>query len=436
MALYMSYLDDLIRAMPLWLGFGGAMLLILWRIARRRPRAMEAAAAVYLSALLYILFFIADGGADAHNLLPGRCLYIALTYGVGIAPGLLIQFILNLILFLPWGVFAAHFSRGRLLSLPLSALMILLMELIQSRIGRIFDADDVLANTLGAALGFSLYENLYTDRRGRRALELTLMIFIAASGLMIGLAESRKLYGYTDINGNPPEAASLRLEAPLSDTPTRAAVYRLIPQDASSLARRLAEYMGFDAEPELSGDAVRMTDAEGCWLIARTDGNFSLNWPIDEPEQASNLLPPAELWQTARQHLEDMELTGLLPKELSSPAAGVYELRFFLEERNEAHWRFGDLWVRIRDDGALMELNSQVRDYVPLIEAPCLSPAQALRRLTGYPAEEYSPGVSIQSARLIYQPALDGAHLLPCWEFLGTFQGEAWTQSIWGLDYQ
>ena len=175
MAIYGSYLDDLISVLPILLALSGAVLLLFWRIARRRPGAMTAAAVVYLSVLVYILFFIADGGADFHNLLPGRCLYMAAVYGVGSTQGLLIQFILNLILFLPWGVFAAHFSRGRLWSLPLSVLAILLMELIQSRVGRVFDADDVLANALGAALGFSAYELIYSDRRGRRALCLSLM---------------------------------------------------------------------------------------------------------------------------------------------------------------------------------------------------------------------------------------------------------------------
>lgn len=436
MALYISYLDDLIRVLPILLALSGAVLLLFWRIARRRPGAMAAAAVVYLSALVYILFFIAEGGADFHNLLPGRCLYMAAVYGVGSTQGLLIQFILNLILFLPWGVFAAHFSRGRLLILPLSALAILLMELIQSMVGRVFDADDVLANTLGAALGFSVYELIYSNRRGRRALCLSLMGCMAAAVLVIGLSESRKIYGYTVINGYPPAASSLRVEKPLNDQPISAMVYRINPADPSALAHAMAGHMGFEAEHEIHGDTAWMTAGDGRQLTARADGTWSLNWPVEDPDQASNLYSPSELQQMAREKLETMGIGGLLPGDMEEPSDGVYDLWFSLEEKDETHWRFGDIAVRMRDDGAFMEIDSRVRDFVPVAQAPCLSPAQALGRLAAYPAEGQTPGVVIREACLIYELNEAGGHLVPCWSFVGECQGEPWEQSIWCLDYR
>lgn len=436
MAIYGSYLDDLISVLPILLALSGAVLLLFWRIARRRPGAMTAAAVVYLSVLVYILFFIADGGADFHNLLPGRCLYMAAVYGVGSTQGLLIQFILNLILFLPWGVFAAHFSRGRLWSLPLSVLAILLMELIQSMVGRVFDADDVLANALGAALGFSAYELIYSDRRGRRALCLSLMGCMAAAVLVIGLSESRKIYGYTVVNGYPPEASSLRVEKPLSGRPVSATVYRINPADPSALAHAMAGHMGFEAEPEIHGDTAWMTAGDGRWLTACADGTWSLNWPVEDPDQASNLYSPSELQQMARERLEGMGMAGLLPGDMEEPSDGVYDLRFSLEEKDETHWRFGDIDVRMRDDGVLMEIDSRVRGFAPVAQAPCLSPAQALRRLAAYPAEGQTPGVVIREARLVHEPNVDGRYLVPCWSFVGECQGEKWDQSIWCLDYR
>ena len=52
MAIYGSYLDDLISVLPILLALSGAVLLLFWRIARRRPGAMTAAAVVYLSVLV------------------------------------------------------------------------------------------------------------------------------------------------------------------------------------------------------------------------------------------------------------------------------------------------------------------------------------------------------------------------------------------------
>ena len=88
--------------------------------------------------------------------------------------------------------------------------------------------------------------------------------------------------------------------------------------------------------------------------------------------QASNLYSPSELQQMARERLEGMGMAGLLPGDMEEPSDGVYDLRFSLEEKDETHWRFGDIDVRMRDDGILMEIDSQVRGFAPVAQAPCL----------------------------------------------------------------
>ena len=123
--------------------------------------------------------------------------------------------------------------------------------------------------------------------------------------------------------------------------------------------------MGFEAEPEIHGDTAWMTAGDGRQLTARADGTWSLNWPVEDPDQASNLYSPSELQQMAQERLEGMGMAGLLPGDMEEPSDGVYDLRFSLEEKDETHWRFGDIDVRMRDDGILMEIDSRVRGFGP-----------------------------------------------------------------------
>lgn len=68
----------------------------------------------------------------------------------------------NILLFLPYGYFAADFLRSKKVFLPLFLTFIVSMtiELVQLNIGRTFDIDDVILNTVGGMLGYLLYRLL------------------------------------------------------------------------------------------------------------------------------------------------------------------------------------------------------------------------------------------------------------------------------------
>ena len=68
----------------------------------------------------------------------------------------------NILLFLPYGYFAADYLKSKKV-LPICFLTLLVtmtIELVQLNIGRTFDIDDVILNTLGGMLGYFLYRGI------------------------------------------------------------------------------------------------------------------------------------------------------------------------------------------------------------------------------------------------------------------------------------
>ena len=105
--------------------------------------------------LLYYLLLSTDNASSGLNLTPFKEI---IRY-----PITSVQFIYNVIgnivLFLPFGFFISDFIKAKKTYqiLIISALISLTAELIQFKIGRAFDIDDIILNSIGAIIGFMCY---------------------------------------------------------------------------------------------------------------------------------------------------------------------------------------------------------------------------------------------------------------------------------------
>ena len=68
----------------------------------------------------------------------------------------------NVLLFLPYGYYSSLYLKSKKIILPsfLALIVSITIELVQIYIGRTFDIDDVILNTLGGILGYLLYRFL------------------------------------------------------------------------------------------------------------------------------------------------------------------------------------------------------------------------------------------------------------------------------------
>lgn len=73
----------------------------------------------------------------------------------------------NIILFAPFGFFVSDFVKAKKTHqiLIISTLISLTAELIQFKIGRAFDIDDIILNVIGAILGFLCYKGIRNIKR-------------------------------------------------------------------------------------------------------------------------------------------------------------------------------------------------------------------------------------------------------------------------------
>lgn len=102
----------------------------------------------------------------------------------------------NIILFLPYGFFLSYFVKLKKVKIifALSLFVSFIVEIIQYRIGRVFDVDDILLNILGAIIGYYIYRlvaYLLNETRLNRKKEficnLVTLILAVAAVLYLGV---------------------------------------------------------------------------------------------------------------------------------------------------------------------------------------------------------------------------------------------------------
>ena len=109
---------------------------------------------IYILCLYYVVTY-QDVGYGGINLVPFKEM---LRYSFG-SPKFIKNVIGNILMFLPFGFFVSYYLKANKVSYPfiLTLIVSLTIELVQLRIGRIFDIDDIILNVVGGFCGFLIY---------------------------------------------------------------------------------------------------------------------------------------------------------------------------------------------------------------------------------------------------------------------------------------
>lgn len=114
---------------------------------------------IYILCLFQVVTFQDDTSWASNNFVPFREI---LRYNI--TSKLFIKNVLgNMIMFMPFGLFASLYLKVEKINLPLMLTIIasVSIETVQLVIGRVFDVDDIILNVIGALLGFAIYRLIY-----------------------------------------------------------------------------------------------------------------------------------------------------------------------------------------------------------------------------------------------------------------------------------
>ena len=104
---------------------------------------------------LFEVVTLQDNNYGLSNLIPFKEIF---RYSIG--SRLFVKNIIgNILLFLPYGYFIGYFINDKkyVTSAVLTMIVSITIEIVQLNIGRTFDIDDVILNTCGGVIGFSIY---------------------------------------------------------------------------------------------------------------------------------------------------------------------------------------------------------------------------------------------------------------------------------------
>lgn len=105
----------------------------------------------------------------------------------------------NIVLFVPFGFFASYFCKNNrgYITMFITFITSLTIELIQMGIGRSFDIDDIILNVVGGLFGYLIYRilKLLFDRFSDRLKNGLLLNFIAIVIILVLVFLILRLYG-------------------------------------------------------------------------------------------------------------------------------------------------------------------------------------------------------------------------------------------------
>ena len=427
---------------------------LLWLFTRRRFPAKPGTHVLRCLFLAYVicvgmLTLAPDGGSGTQgsaNLLPLSSVLFAFRSGSSVALQLLF---LNVLLFMPLGIFLPWIfpKTGKLHRIALiSFCSTLLIETLQVILpgGRAFDVDDILLNTWGGIVGYSLFSLLSLCGKNRTARPSRIVAWAAALALLpavfLGFSAAENArefkYNFSYTLGVPEQAEYTGRDA----LPAAAMTYVRTGPSQEELLSVLMEAFSISGTPE----------AEYGYLILRSGGaslsvaphgdswNCLLREPTGLPGEKTDEQAASEAEAFLRERgLWTDGLQRTVQDTLGVNADGTERpdgKEVLYEAGEDDPTRIGGLSV-LSDSGGIYSVSSSLAQFVTYREAELMPPDEALMEVLNThqcdavsdlkaSASVHPQTAVFDKAELLYMYGYGMQQNLPVWKLSGTFFGD------------
>lgn len=293
-----------------------------------KRHALQFVFVFYIMVILASVWSSMVGGDDIRgiNLIPFQTV-VSVMSTLGMTRGLpmgLAHIVLNICMFIPFGLLLPMIikkSDSFLKVLGLSFAFTLLIEIVQLVLpmGRSFDIDDLICNTLGGVIGYCIYVlgkwtyGKVTKKKlliplKRLLVCLCVLILVIALPLGYYLQYHFSEFGYVWLDyENEPITQNIELEVDLPDT-QELMVYKLQSFDEKVLMDELIDKFNVDAEPYYQDHRFYCcNDEEAAKHIAINMESSSWSYDIRDNGKSQNLSDDKKL-ELAKEYLEFLGL--------------------------------------------------------------------------------------------------------------------------------
>ncbi|MEG0371766.1 MAG: VanZ family protein [Clostridium sp.] len=406
--MFSGYLGMLLRIIPIALIIGTIVYSIVYMVLRKRKVHLSIKRHIFgfgLCLYLVMIIFITIVGVGFHtsdkpmvNLTPFEFVYNAYSLGNS---NIMPQFILNIIMFIPLGFMIGITFRSRVntwlgvgVTLVITTIVI---ETTQYFIGRSVDIDDVIANTLGGLVGYSIYilstpvmrrignyKNIIPARKIQSYVAGVIVILIAA-GIPLGFEiKDRKSEFGVPVNMGFKLPKDVKISAEIDDTKSQKMMYIISRiESRENRMARLCSLYNIDSVPVMSRDKYSyISNEDEISVNVRGDGTWSMNAVGKEEKIKTNKLTDEYCKKRAAEELkkvgiknEDVQFKKI---EVSYDSLGK-ELNYEVKPK-QGEKVIGEIKISIGNKGILREFSYNTKSYKKLRNVEVISKNEIMRR--------------------------------------------------------
>jgi glycopeptide antibiotics resistance protein len=452
----MSYILEAFKIFPIALII---TIIIYWAIYKRRKSKGEIVALSRVRMIAeftligYFVMFIyvtqvlsfGNGMGEMINLSPMHSFYIAIKYGTNNA-GMFSQFYLNVLMCVPLGillpiVFPEKFRSFKSI-LVISFVQTFLTEVIQLLTGRSADIDDIIANTLGGLIGYTIFligygiyyairlkkqDKIFKIKNYLLNIVISLMITLITISplLVVQVLEGKQEFGYVYYGHLQPK--KIEFDMDLSNKESKRVVYKIFENKTKDeVINKLRRITGFKGEfVESSYDNTLVCDEENGKAMFIYDHNA---WSVDYHYGQDGIIDQAKL--PAKEKSIEYALKYINQFEME-----VENLKFFkfdedygdnaihvifeeiANDKNLKVW--GNVEVTIGENGELMTISDNRKYFNTYKEVEAISQEEAVSVVKDVGVGEVDVTAHVTRISEDYYFEEEKGYLIPTWRIEG-----------------